>query len=213
MNFKLINCLIVCFCASSTLVFSAGPATSCFSIADGDFDDDNTWNCDGVAGGDFPFKVTSVVISHAVVLNVNFTGGSKLSGNWTIDLGALLISAAESLKLVGATITINGVLTINDLSINNGAAVVFASTFNITINGNFVNDNNSNNVNVNTTNFTVGGDLTNGNRVVIEGSGSIYADGDITNGTPKGTLFGCSGIDCCDDSGNDDCCLGRGTPC
>jgi len=51
MNFKLINCLIVCFCASSTLVFSAGPATSCFSIADGDFDDDNTWNCDGVAGG------------------------------------------------------------------------------------------------------------------------------------------------------------------
>jgi hypothetical protein len=136
-----------------------------------------------------------------------------LSGNWTIDLGALSIGAAESLKLVGATITINGVLTINDLSINNGAAVVFASTFNITINGNFVNDNNSNNVNVNTTNFTVGGDLTNGNRVVIEGSGSIYADGDITNGTPKGTLFGCSGIDCCDDSGNDDCCLGRGTPC
>lgn len=194
--------LVLLFFVISTTAFSGDPS-SCTSIANGNFTAAGTWSC---VGGSVPGKSTDVTINHDVTLNTSFTGGSKLSGDWDITDGSSLIGAGESLEWGSGTSTISGTLSVDNLSFNNGAEVTFASTSSIIVAGDFTNDNNSDEVVVNTTSFTVAGNLSNGEGAVISGTGSIDVDGTITN-IGAGKLFGCSGDGCCTNEGDDDCVL------
>lgn len=170
----------------------AMPAADCTTIADGDFNDDAIWDC-----GSAPGKADNVTISHNVNLNVSFTGGGKISGNWTVDAGASIDGGSTySLEFGSGTSTINGNFEVNNLSINNGAALSFSSTSTVNVNGNFTNDNNSDEVTVNTSNFDVGGNMSNGNGGTIVGTGQIDVTGTVTN-AGTGTILGCVGAACC----------------
>ncbi len=165
--------------------YSAPPASDCISIIAGDFNDPTTWDC-----GEVPNKACNVTINHAVVLNVSFTGGSKISGDWNVAAGASLVGTGFNLTFGSGTSVINGTFNIGDLRVENGADVTFGATANVTINGDFNNDNNSNEVVVNTSNFDVLGALVNGNGSSITGIGCLAVTGTITN-DDKGILFDC----------------------
>lgn len=165
--------------------YAAPPPCCCATTGPGDFNDITIWDC-----GIVPIKSTDVTISHAVVLNVSFTDGDKISGDWVVDAGASLIGTAFSLEFGGGTSEINGTFSINNLSINNGAELTFGATANVTINGDLTNDNNSDEVVVNTANFDVLGALTNGNGSSITGIGCLTVTGTITN-HEDGRLFDC----------------------
>jgi len=173
-----------------TLMFDVYGAV-CSTISDGDFNDASIWSC-----GSVPGKSDDVNINHIVNLNVSFTGGGAIKGDWVIALGASLTSITSDLDISGTgSLTVSGTFEVDNLEFDNGSVVLFNSTANVIVHGDLTNNNNSNSVTVNTTNFTVEGNLENGNGSVIGGSGSIDVDGIVTNNT-GGTLFGCTGVGC-----------------
>lgn len=197
MYFKLIHFyLMLLFCTVSSAVL-AQDATSCFSVADGDFNNVNTWNCDGVVGAEYPGKSTNVTITNVVDLNVHFTAGGGLegavSGNWDIS-GTL--QNGGNVTFASGTHVISGVFDVGNVVISNGVSIDFQAGSTVSV-GDFTNNNNSTGVVVNTS-MTVSGDLDNGNgaSITTTGGGSIAVTGTITN-TGTGSLFGCTADECC----------------
>lgn len=174
----------------------AGDPSSCTSTGNGNYSDAGTWSC---VGGSVPGKSTDVTINHDVTLDENLTGGGgAIQGDWTIAIGASLNGGATyNVTFSNGTASILGTFEVNNLTIDNGAEVNFESTAAVTVNGDFTNTNNSNEVTVNTDNFDVTGDLDNGNGATMVGTGSIDVTGTVTNHANGTLLGGCVGADCC----------------
>lgn len=177
---------------------------NCTSTGAGNFNTAGNWDC-----GHVPDKDDNVTLAHNMTLDVSFTGGGKISGNWSIPAGFSLTGAAYSLEFGSTTTSIYGTLVINNLTLNNGANMDFGAGSSVTINGDFTNDNNSNSVVINSDPFDVAGDLSNGTGASLGGGAVITVGGTIDN---DGDLFGCVGTNnCCDDGdGSGD---GTGDPC
>ena len=168
-----------------------GWSASCTTTADGDFSDAAIWSC-----GSVPGKADNVTINHVVNLDVSFAGGGATSGTWLIAICASLTSTTSDLDFkTVSNLTVNGTFEVDNLEFDNGSSVTFNSTANVVVHGNFTNNNNSNNVTVNTDAFNVKGNLSNGNGGSITGTGSIDVDGTVSNNA-GGTLFSCSGVGC-----------------
>jgi len=189
------NLLVILFCLISTVVFSAADPDSCFTVAYGNLTNTNTWNCDGVIGSEYPGSSTNVTILHDVVLDESFTGGSKISGNWTITATKSLSGAAFSLEFGSTKTTINGTLEVDNLTFNNGTVLTVDVASSVDVSGNFTNNNNSNTISIDSPNFQVDGDMSNGNGGTITGDGLIHVDGTVTNDA-GGNILGCVGAGC-----------------
>ena len=176
------------------------PMQLVFSVADGDFNNVSTWNCDGSVGVEYPRKSTNVTITNAVDLNVHFTAGGGLegavSGNWDIS-GTL--QNGGNVTFASRTHVISGVFDVGNVIISNGVNIDFQAGSTISA-GDFTNNNNSTGVVVNSASCAVAGDLDNGNGASISGTWSIAVTGTITN-TGTGSLFGCKADECCGASG------------
>ena len=66
---------------------------------------------------------------------------------------------------------------VDNFEVDNGGVLTVNSTADVIIYGDFTNNNNSDDVTINTTSFTVEGDLNNGTGAVLTGTGSITVEG------------------------------------
>ena len=179
--------------------FSAG-AVTVYSIANGVWGNTSTWSytSGGPPCGCFPGSADNIIINHNITLDRslnNVTGTNGITGTLTINAGASL-SGGNTYDVdirSGGTLNLCGTLVVRNMTFSNGSFVNVCSTGVLTVNGNFENKNNSDDVVINGT-MTVGGSFTNGNGGVISGSGSVT----ITNGpvTNTGSSFGCEGVGC-----------------
>jgi hypothetical protein len=138
-----------------------------------------TWSPSGV-----PASGNTVIVNNAVMLDKNLTTGSGISGSLTINFGkSLIASTNENLEIKnGGTLTIDGLLEINSLTFLNGSNVNITSTGIVVVHGDFLNDNNSNNIIVNGK-LTIYGSAYNGAGGLISGSGHINTVGGAFTGS------------------------------
>ena len=173
--------------------FNTSKAVDRYSITNGSWNTGTTWSntFNGASCNCTPSKSDNIYIYHNVTLDKNLTGGSQgLTAILTVNSGASLDGGgAYSLEMrTGSTLTINGALVINDLTYDNGSAILIQSLATVTVNGSFTNKMNSNNVTINGTK-TVNGAFTNNNNGVINGTGNIYiTNGPATNGTSANVM-------------------------
>ena len=103
------------------VVYSAD-ASSCSSVADGNFSNAATWSC---VGGTVRGKSTDVTITHVVDLDLDYRSGPggevAVSGDWTIS-GTL--QNGGDLSFSSGTQSITGVLDIDDMVISNGLQLI-----------------------------------------------------------------------------------------
>lgn len=184
----LLKKLLTISCGLMLMQYSS--AATCNTISDGDFSDSSIWSC-----GSVPGKSDNVNVYHNVNFDVNFTGGGGVKGDWFIDSGASLSGTANLDITSSGTLTVNGNLQVHDLEFDNGSVIIFNSGSTIVITGDLTNNNNSDEVTVNSLDFTVLGDLNNGVGSEILGSGTIDVEGNFNNAS-SGTVFGCVGAEC-----------------
>lgn len=184
-----------------SLSVSSG-AANLYSRADGSWSAVGTWSYTpgGPSCGCTPLASDNVTIDHRILMDKHLTNiGSNTNG----ITGILRINASGWLD-GGGTYDIDirstgvlhlcGILTARDVIFSNGSQVYVCPGGQLTVNGDFQNKNNSNNIIIDG-NFTVNGSFTNGNGGVIGGSGVVT----ITNGpvTNTGNTLGCIGYNPC----------------
>jgi len=182
------------------LVCNQAVAATVYSRANGIWGNTAVWSYTpgGPSCGCIPASSDNIIINHSITLDRslnNVTGTNGITGTLTINAGASL-SGGGTYDVdirAGGTLNLCGTLVVRDMTFSNGSFVNVCPTGVLTVNGNFENKNNSDNVVINGS-MTVGGSYTNGNGGVISGSGSVV----ITNGpvTNTGTSFGCPGGGC-----------------
>jgi Secretion system C-terminal sorting domain len=182
------------------LAAASANAATLYSISNGVWGNTAIWSytAGGASCGCIPASSDNIIINHHITLDrhlANISGGSGITGILTINAGASL-SGGNTYDVdirAGGTLNLCGTLVARNMTFSNGSFVNVCSTGVMTVNGNFENKNNSDNVIINGS-MTVGGSFTNGNGGVIGGSGSIV----ITNGPVynTGTSFGCDGGGC-----------------
>jgi len=164
-----------------------------YSIANGNWNTGTTWSntYNGASCNCTPLKSDNIYIHHNITLDKNLTGGSQgLTAILTINSGASLNggNTYSVERRSGSTLTVNGSLTVNDLTYNSSSAVLIQSSGTTTVNGTFTNKMNSNNVTVNGTKI-VNGTFANNGSGIIAGLGSIYiTSGPATNGASASAM-------------------------
>src|SRR5689334_2338867 len=104
-----------------------------YSIANGNWNTGTTWSntYNGASCNCTPSKSDNIYIYHNVTLDKNLTGGSQgLTAILTINSGASLNGGSTySLEMrAGSTLTVNGSLTVGDLTYNSGSAILISGT-------------------------------------------------------------------------------------
>ncbi len=177
-----------------------------YSITNGNWNTGTTWSntYNGASCNCTPLKSDNIYIYHNVTLDKNLTGGAQgLTAILTINLGASLNGGnTYGLEMrSGSTLTVNGSLTVNDLTYNSGSAILLQTAGAIIINGTFTNKMNSNNVTINGTK-TINGAFANNNSGIITGTGNIYitngpaSNGSSANAMGNGAASPCSSFPC-----------------
>ena len=176
-------------------------AANKYSIANGNWTSGTTWsNTNGGASCSCsPVKSDNIYIYNNITLDKDLTGGAQgLTGILTINSGASLNGAGTySVELrAGSTFTVNGSLTVKDLTLNSGSNILFQSGATTVVNGTLLNKTSSVNVTVNGA-LTVNGTFSNSASGIIGGSGSILVNtGPATNGGAA-TVFGITAASPC----------------
>jgi hypothetical protein len=192
----IIKVFVVFFALINTAI-----AANKYSIANGNWTSGTTWSntSGGASCNCSPLKSDNIYISNNVTLDKDLTGGAQgLTGILTINSGASLNGAGTySLELrSGSTFTVNGSLTIKDLTLNSGSNILFQTGATAVVNGTFLNKTGSTNVTVNGT-LTVNGTFSNNASGIIGGSGSILINtGPAINGG-SAAVFGISAASPC----------------
>lgn len=148
----------------------------------------------------YPNGMDSIVINHTIILNKNMTNGlgdlGELKSLLKINSGGHLTGSNSFDFDVGTHGYLYncGKLTIRNLQFDNNSTVYVCSGATVTVNGNFTNRNNSNNIRIDGS-FTVNGAYSNGLGGVILGSGNIFiSNGPVLN---SGNTYGCIGYNPC----------------
>ncbi len=176
-------------------------AANKYSIADGNWTSGTTWSntSGGASCNCTPVKSDNIYVYNDVTLDKDLTGGAQgLTGILTINAGANLNGGGTySLELrSGSTFTVNGSLTVKDLTLNSGSNILFQTGSTAAVNGTFFNKTSSNNVTINGA-LTVNGTFSNSASGIIGGSGSILINtGPATNGG-SAAVFGISAASPC----------------
>ncbi len=170
--------------------FTFAGADDCSSTAAGNFSDPAIWSC-----GHVPDKDDNVTVGHDINLDVGFTGGNAIKGNWTINAAKKLSTSTNNLEFSSSgALAANGDLDVNNMTFNNGSIINFAVASNVRVYGNLRNSNNSDDVTVDGI-IQVDGDFSNNTNAVVTGGGEIRVSGNFTNAV-SGNVFGCVGVGC-----------------
>jgi hypothetical protein len=176
------------------LTSSSYGATLYSICTDGDWTDNTCWSTTSGGGscGCTPGSGDDVIIETNMIMDqdIQVGGGSGDCANLTISAGFALAGKTFDMDVRGgATLTVNGDLDVDDLTLYNGCTMVIGSAGYLKVWGDFDNRNNSDDVTINGT-LEVLGDFDNGNGGEITGSGTILYD--PLSFTNDGTI---SGID------------------
>jgi hypothetical protein len=147
------------------------PAPTTFVSTGGAWTTASNWDV-GVSPAYNPTTATSITINSNVTLSSNF----ELKTGTTLTINN------------GFTLTITG-----NVQFDNGSILMVQGGGHLVVNGNVINNNNSNDINVNGT-ITINGNFTGGVGSALGGTGSMGITGTVTT-TGTGTVFG-STVDC-----------------
>lgn len=160
-----------------SLIFTATSATF-NSIQNGDWNNDNTWDGSGIpnSNGDV------IHIYHDVVMtnDINFSFDSLI-----IYSGGSLVGNYYLMVKANCYLGLYNYLEVCDLEFANGSVIYIDASASLQVNCDFINRNNSDDVEINGT-VNVVGNFDNGNGGVVFGTGSITAG----TYTGVGTTFG-----------------------
>ncbi|MFM9051890.1 MAG: hypothetical protein ACKOKF_06190 [Bacteroidota bacterium] len=169
-----------------------------FTIANGAWTNGNIWSLtmNGRSCNCVPRGSDNINISHTVTLDKTLTNGNSslggLSGQMNItESGNLNGGTVFNMDVLSqGNLIVCGRLTVKNLEFFNGSGFYFCTGSNVTVNGNFINRNNSPNIIVDGT-VIITGSFENGTGAIITGNGGFV----INNGPAvnNGSLFGCVG--------------------
>lgn len=147
------------------------------SVQDGNWNNNNSWSPTGTpsANHDVIHIYHDIIMTSDIVFSFDtlyIHGGGSLSGSYDLVVQP------------NCVLIIDGDLDLDNLTFKNGSVVIINNTGNVTINNDLVNENNSDDVEINGV-VNVIGNFDNGNGGVIIGVGSITA-GSFSG---KGTTF------------------------
>ena len=171
-------------------------AATYYSIASGNWSNPAIWSTssNGTSCGCTPKGSDNVYITHSIVLDKHLTNGNGalggISGTYYIySTGKLLGGNTYNVNvLANGSLTVCGQLTVVNIEFYNGSWFRFCAGSSVTVNGTFINRNNSPNITIDGVVY-ITQSFENGNGAIITGSGQFI----ITYGLAinNGSLFGC----------------------
>jgi hypothetical protein len=170
-----------------------------FSRAGGSWNDPSVWSSSpgGASCNCVPQGSDDIIIDHTITLQKHLTNGGGclggISGNFYITANGTLNGAStyDINVLSNGNLTVCGNLTCMNIEFFNGSVFRFCQGSQVRINGNFINRNNSPNIQVDGQ-VQIQGGFENGVGAYIAGNGSfIVVNGPAIN---QGTVFTCIGL-------------------
>jgi hypothetical protein len=182
-----------------TLISVDSEGATYFSRANGSWSEPSVWSSSpgGVSCNCVPQGSDDIIIDHTITLQKHLTNGGGclggVSGNFYITANGFLNGASvyDLNVLSNGNLTVCGNLTCRNIEFFNGSVFKFCLGSQVRINGNFINRNNSPNIQVDGQ-VQIQGGFENGVGAYIGGNGSfIVVNGPAIN---QGTVFTCIGL-------------------